>query len=78
MNFDINTIADICRPHNEKLIAEGKARRFESDATRLRRILKLIAESTFDANTRATIEAELGRDVEGGWRAGQPLPDRPV
>lgn len=29
MTFDINTIADICRPHNEKLIAEGRAAKFE-------------------------------------------------
>lgn len=39
MTFDINTIADICRPHNEKLIAEGRAARFE-------RALRLIAEAS--------------------------------
>lgn len=30
MNFDINTIADICHPHNEKLIAEGKAEKLRA------------------------------------------------
>lgn len=29
MNFDMNTIADICRPYNEKLTAEGRAARLE-------------------------------------------------
>jgi hypothetical protein len=38
MTFDINTIADICRPHNERLIAEGRAAKFE-------RALRQIAES---------------------------------
>lgn len=39
MTFDINTIADICRPHNEKLIAEGRAARLERENAKLTQAL---------------------------------------
>lgn len=37
MTFDINTIADIVRPHNDKLIAEGRATKLEQENVGLRK-----------------------------------------
>lgn len=42
MNFDINTIADICRPHNDKLIAEGRAAKLERENAKLRAALEVV------------------------------------
>jgi hypothetical protein len=47
MPFDINTIADIVRPHHDKLIAEGKANKLERENARLREAL-LSCEKYFD------------------------------
>jgi hypothetical protein len=39
MAFDIKTIADIVRPHHDKLIAEGKVAKLELENARLRSVL---------------------------------------
>lgn len=62
MNFDINTIADICRPHNEKLIAEGKAARLERENAKLRAALEQ-CEDYFD--TRSDV-------VDGDYGVPEP------
>ena len=40
MPFDINTIADIVRPHHDKLIAEGKVAKLERENAKLRAALE--------------------------------------
>ncbi len=58
MTFDIDTIANICRPHNEKLIAEGKATKLERENAKLRTALEQ-CEDYFD-NRADVVDGDYG------------------
>lgn len=59
MTFDINTIADICRPHNEKLIAEGRAAKSERENDKLRTVILELLKA-YDSGNLQMNSPEIG------------------
>lgn len=61
MSLTLDAIREIVKPHNDRIVAEHRLECALREIVRLRKFLRGLADSTFDAPTRDKILEELKR-----------------